>query len=58
LSELCDVTVKCADGKEVRAHKCILAAQSDYFNNLFSTRWRGVSRFGTLFKSTNHARVH
>ncbi|XP_063932773.1 inhibitor of Bruton tyrosine kinase [Zophobas morio] len=42
LSEFCDVTIKCADGKEVKAHKCILAAQSDYFNNLFSTRWHGT----------------
>lgn len=43
LTEFCDVTIKCTDGKQIKAHKCILAAQSDYFNNLFSTRWHGVS---------------
>lgn len=43
LEEFYDVTIRCSDDKEVRAHKCILAAQSDYFVNLFSTRWAGVS---------------
>ncbi|EFA06701.1 inhibitor of Bruton tyrosine kinase [Tribolium castaneum] len=40
--EFSDVTIKCTDGKQLKAHKCILAAQSDYFSNLFSTRWRGT----------------
>ncbi|XP_044265697.1 inhibitor of Bruton tyrosine kinase isoform X2 [Tribolium madens] len=42
LVEFSDVTIKCTDGKQLKAHKCILAAQSDYFSNLFSTRWRGT----------------
>ncbi|CAG9821108.1 unnamed protein product [Phaedon cochleariae] len=36
-----DVTVKCRDGKELRAHKCVLSARMEYFSNLFSTRWGG-----------------
>lgn len=40
-----DVTIICSDNKEVNAHKCVLAARSDYFANLFSSRWRGVSTF-------------
>lgn len=42
-SQFFDVTIKCFDDKEVNAHKCLLAARSDYFSNLFSSRWHGVS---------------
>ncbi|CAH1965417.1 unnamed protein product [Acanthoscelides obtectus] len=39
--ELYDVTVKCKDDKSLKAHKCILSARLEYFNNMFSTRWSG-----------------
>ncbi|KAJ8928173.1 hypothetical protein NQ314_019235 [Rhamnusium bicolor] len=38
---LYDVTVKCKDHRELKAHKCVLAARLEYFNNMFSMRWRG-----------------
>ncbi|KAJ8924361.1 hypothetical protein NQ315_007157 [Exocentrus adspersus] len=38
---LYDVTVKCRDNREIKAHKCILAARLEYFNNMFSMRWAG-----------------
>lgn len=41
-SELHDVIIKTKNGKELKAHKCILVARSDYFNNLFSLRWTEV----------------
>ena len=35
-----DVTLVAADKKEFRAHKAILAAQSDFFKTRFSSRWQ------------------
>lgn len=43
--DLYDVTVKCRDNNELKAHKCILYARLEYFANMFSMRWGGVSRF-------------
>lgn len=40
---LYDVNIKTIDNKIVKAHKCILAARLEYFNNLFSLRWNEVS---------------
>lgn len=40
-----DVKVKCRDGREMGAHKCILSARLEYFGNMFSARWQGVSIF-------------
>ncbi|KAJ8976544.1 hypothetical protein NQ317_017952 [Molorchus minor] len=40
--KLYDVTVRCRDDKELKAHKCILAARLEYFNNMFSMRWGGA----------------
>ncbi|XP_018574334.1 inhibitor of Bruton tyrosine kinase [Anoplophora glabripennis] len=37
-----DITIKCRDNKEIMAHKCILAARLEYFNNMFSMRWKGA----------------
>lgn len=37
-----DITLKCADG-EVNAHRCILSARMEYFGNMLSNRWSGVS---------------
>uniref|UniRef100_A0A6P7F2T9 Inhibitor of Bruton tyrosine kinase n=1 Tax=Diabrotica virgifera virgifera TaxID=50390 RepID=A0A6P7F2T9_DIAVI len=33
-----DVTIKCRDNKTLSAHKCVLAARMEYFNNMFM-RW-------------------
>lgn len=38
-----DVVIKTKEDREVRAHKCILAARLEYFNNIFSLRWSEVS---------------
>lgn len=38
-----DVNVKSNDGRVVKAHKCILAARLEYFNNLLSGRWNEVN---------------
>ncbi|XP_056647953.1 inhibitor of Bruton tyrosine kinase [Diorhabda sublineata] len=35
-----DVTVKCKDDQTLKAHKCLLAARLEYFNNMFM-RWNG-----------------
>lgn len=40
--ELCDVIIKTKNEKQLMAHKCILIARSEYFNNLFSFRWTQV----------------
>lgn len=37
-----DITLKCSDG-EVNAHRCILSARMEYFGNMLSNRWSGVS---------------
>ncbi|XP_049821189.1 inhibitor of Bruton tyrosine kinase isoform X2 [Aethina tumida] len=42
--ELCDVTIKCRDGKTLRAHRCILSSRLEYFANLFSMRWDNSSK--------------
>lgn len=41
-SEQSDVLVKTKNGKELAAHKCVLVARMEYFNNLFSLRWSEV----------------
>lgn len=48
--ELCNVTLRTMDNKIVKVHKCILVAKMEYFNNLFSMRWKEVSR--TFFKTS------
>lgn len=35
-----DVNVKCKDNQTIKAHKCLLAARLEYFNNMFM-RWNG-----------------
>jgi len=32
---LCDVTIKSQDGNEMRAHKCVLVSNSEYFDKMF-----------------------
>lgn len=36
----CDITFR-VGGEEVRAHRCILAARSEFFRDAFRTKWRG-----------------
>lgn len=40
---LYDVRIRSKDGKELRAHKCVLVARLDYFHNMLSGRWVEVS---------------
>lgn len=40
--ELYDVIIKTKNERELKAHKCVLVARSEYFNNLFSLRWAEV----------------
>lgn len=40
---LYDITLKCIDG-EVNAHRCVLSARMEYFGNMLSNRWGGVSK--------------
>lgn len=39
LLDFADVKIKTKNGKELLAHKCILAARMEYFNSMFSLRW-------------------
>lgn len=38
-----DITLTCSDG-EIKAHRCILSARMEYFENMLSNRWSGVSK--------------
>ena len=38
-----DVTLIVADGKEFKAHKVVLASQSEFFKTRFASRWSGSS---------------
>lgn len=37
--ELYDVTIKCADNAEIRAHRCVLSTRLEYFNLMFNSSW-------------------
>lgn len=37
--ELYDVTIKCADSKEIKAHRCVLSTRLEYFNLMFNSSW-------------------
>ncbi|XP_049802872.1 inhibitor of Bruton tyrosine kinase [Schistocerca nitens] len=39
--DLFDVKIKCEDGQELPAHKCVLAARLQFFAAMFSNRWLG-----------------
>lgn len=41
--ELYDVTIKCANDMEIKAHKCVLVARLEYFSLMFSHSWSEVS---------------
>lgn len=44
LPELYDVTIKCANEREIQAHKCILVSRLKYFNMMFSSSWMETSQ--------------
>lgn len=37
--ELYDVTIKCADNKNIKAHRCVLSTRLEYFNLMFNNSW-------------------
>lgn len=37
--ELYDVTIRCADNKEIKAHRCVLSTRLEYFNLMFNSSW-------------------
>lgn len=37
--ELYDVTIKCADNAEIKAHRCVLSTRLEYFNLMFNSSW-------------------
>lgn len=37
--ELYDVTIRCADNKEIKAHRCVLSTRLEYFNLMFNNSW-------------------
>lgn len=37
--KLYDVTIKCADNKEIKAHRCVLSNRLEYFNLMFNSGW-------------------
>lgn len=46
--ELQDISIKAKGGKEISAHKCILTARLEYFNNLLAVRWNETTRRTTI----------
>lgn len=48
--DFCDVIIKTKNDKQLKAHKCILVARSEYFSNLFSLRWAEVKLITILKK--------
>lgn len=43
--DLYDITIKCENNQELRAHKCILVARLEYFRLMFSHNWSEVIFF-------------
>lgn len=37
--ELYDITIKCADNREIKAHRCVLSSRLEYFNLMFNSSW-------------------
>lgn len=52
--EYYDITIECNDGKELKAHKCILAARMEYFGNMFSIRWNKAQSEKISFPYPKH----
>jgi len=45
-----DVTLKSSDGKEIHAHKCVLASQSEYFESMFIGGFKETTQDVILIK--------
>ncbi|KAK2710725.1 hypothetical protein QYM36_012037, partial [Artemia franciscana] len=43
--ELCDVILVSEEGKELEAHRCVLAARLDYFRSMFGLGWIETSSY-------------
>ncbi|XP_055309724.1 inhibitor of Bruton tyrosine kinase [Sitodiplosis mosellana] len=37
--ELYDITIKCANNREIKAHRCVLSTRLEYFNLMFNSSW-------------------
>lgn len=37
--ELYDITIKCANNLEIKAHRCVLSTQLEYFNLMLNNTW-------------------
>ncbi|XP_031631768.1 inhibitor of Bruton tyrosine kinase [Contarinia nasturtii] len=37
--ELYDVTIQCANDRDIKAHRCILSTRLEYFNLMFNSHW-------------------
>lgn len=37
--ELYDVTIRCANNSDIKAHRCILSNRLEYFNMMFNSSW-------------------
>lgn len=42
--ELYDVTIKCADNREIKAHRCVLSTRLEYFNLMFNSSWSEATK--------------
>lgn len=50
-TDLYDVTIKCSNNMEIKAHKCVLVARLEYFSLMFSHSWAEVSVFRAILLS-------
>lgn len=48
-SQSYDVTFQCKDGTTFKAHRCILSASSEYFNNYFQGPWAAQQQDGSTY---------
>lgn len=42
--ELYDVTIKCANDEEIKAHRCVLSTRLEYFNLMFNSGWSEATK--------------
>lgn len=42
--ELYDVTIKCANNQEIKAHRCVLSTRLEYFNLMFNSSWSEATK--------------
>lgn len=51
--DLYDITIKCENNREIKAHKCILVARMEYFRLMFSHNWSEVNFLLYIHKPKN-----